>query len=515
MVFWIVLAAGLVAAQEDLPPGAVRRLGTPQAGEQEFFTRLALSPDGRTVACGRAKITIFGDAVPTRITLWDVMTGREVMQLDGHDDWVWSVAFSPDGKHLASGGGDGRVVVWDVRTARRMQELRGRRGSSVLSVAFTPDGREVVSGGLDDHVHVWDLSTGVERLYLQADSDVFSIAVSADDTRLASNTGEVWDLRTGRVLYRGGRASNVIMAGLSPDGALLAKPYRETRRISLVSAGSGEELAAWDWEGSFEGTPRRNWTNDIADFSPDSRMVVSGSPDGTVRVRDIGSGREVVTFSCPSSMAHSFAWTQDGKFLLTGMFDNTVLVWELPAPKAARPAGEGDLVHQWKDLAGHDAPRAFRAMKTMAAEGDRAVAFLAGELASRTPVDVEVLGRLISELASDDVTAREAATAELERRGDAAEPRLRAELGWTRSPEAKARLLEVLRLLDRPKLPLSEGPELQRWRGLWVLEDIGSPEALKALETLAREASSTRERKWAEGSASRIRARRRPSGSRK
>jgi WD40 repeat protein len=82
-----------------------------------------------------------------------------VHHLTGHTGSVWSVAYSPDGTHLLSGGGDTSVRVWDAATGEPVHHLTGHTGR-VLSVAYSPDGTHLLSGGADASVRVWDAATG-------------------------------------------------------------------------------------------------------------------------------------------------------------------------------------------------------------------------------------------------------------------------------------------------------------------------------------------------------------------
>src|SRR5262245_43005448 len=122
-----------------------------QTGHSEKVDCLAFSPDGRYLASGSNDQTI---------KLWDVLTGRELRAIAGHNGGVRAVAFSPDGQWLASGGSDGRIKLWDVTSGAEIISLNGH-SQSVSAVAFSRDGRLLASGGTDYEVKVWDL--GVKR----------------------------------------------------------------------------------------------------------------------------------------------------------------------------------------------------------------------------------------------------------------------------------------------------------------------------------------------------------------
>jgi WD40 repeat protein len=128
------------------------------------------------------------------VRLWDAATGEERHKLEGHDDYVIAVAFSPDGKTVASGSNDKTVRLWDVATGEEKQKLEGH-DDSVSAVAFSPDGKTVASGSWDNTVRVWDATTGEERQKHQISSPVSRIVFSDDENSLKMNIGQL-DLGT-------------------------------------------------------------------------------------------------------------------------------------------------------------------------------------------------------------------------------------------------------------------------------------------------------------------------------
>ena len=136
--------------------------------------------------------------------LWDVASAKELRACTGHQGWVWSVAFSPDGRQLASGSYDNSVRLWDVASAKELRACTGHQGS-VWSVAFSPDGRQLASGSDDKSVRLWDVASAKElRPCTGHQGSVWSVAFSPDGRQLASGSDDgtirIWSVATGECL---------------------------------------------------------------------------------------------------------------------------------------------------------------------------------------------------------------------------------------------------------------------------------------------------------------------------
>ena len=263
------------------------------ASFSELPAAIAFSPDGARVVSREDKT----------LKLWDAVTGQLLRAFEGHADKVVSVALSPDGAQVASGGQDKTVKLWDTTTGQAVHTLEGH-SDAVLSVAFSHDGARVVSGGKT--VKVWDAATG--RLVRSFD------AVSA-----------LGRFKQSIAKATGGRSStNAITAvAFSPDGTRVLSVNRDDifdhKRMKLWDVATGRLISAW---GGHSGR-----VTSVA-FSPDGARVASGSSDNTVKLWEAGTGRLVYTLEGHSAEVASVAFSQDGRRIFSGSHDGTIRTWD-------------------------------------------------------------------------------------------------------------------------------------------------------------------------------------------
>ncbi len=279
------------------------------------------------------------------IRLWDADTGKLRHTLIGHQDDVDVVVFAPDGRTLASGSQDNTVRLWDAITGEHIKTLRGHY-SYLISLAFSPDGSILASGSEDDSIRLWNVSTGQYMGGLwEHEAGVETLAFSPDGTMIASGSRDdkiiLWDLETRDVIHTISEHEDDVWAvAFSPDGKMLASGGGDT--VSLWDVATAEFLqtfrrpidrvvpvdASEELTGDVPTDLPANATSIV--FSPDAKVLVSGSYDRTIRLWSIATGEQLRTLDGHTYSITGVAVSPDGSTIASGSFDGTVLLWAFP-----------------------------------------------------------------------------------------------------------------------------------------------------------------------------------------
>jgi WD40 repeat protein len=253
--------------------------------------------------------------------------------LEGHRDWVNSVAITPNGKRAVSASRDYTLRVWDLESGECLRVLEGHT-NMVVSVSITPDGKRAASGSWDETLRVWDLESGECLRVLEGHTYITSVSITPDGKKAVStsinNTLRVWDLESGECLETfEGHTAPVESVRITPDGKrAVSGSWDNTLRVWDIE--SGECLGTFEgYASSFE-TPE---STGVVSITPDGKRAVSvSSMDALVRVWDLESSGCIKTLRGSSAGGRSVSITPDGKRAISGSgahFDKTLLVWNL------------------------------------------------------------------------------------------------------------------------------------------------------------------------------------------
>ena len=497
---------------------------------------LGLAADGRT---------LIGWAPGGIPQCWNTETGKALwpeIPDRSHAGNVSRVEFSPNGRLLVSVGADGEARIWDVDTRTVLSKHSTAPGGPVL---FSSDGRflflcsasDIIQWDVVNHQSVrrlkvmgWAIEQTKGFVGLALSRDQISLTALADlekeewllsawtiasgeqvvqkkldlaGNRLAlwpgeailSQKGEVCDARNAKVLFaiqspRDDMANRwcgrTVVAQSGAMAVCAAEPAKPGAELNPwpppmeQPAPSVPPLCVIDTEiGRVVQTIQTEKTG-VFELSPNGRWLAMIEPHG-FGIWETSSGRHVQSFA--QTGVRSLAFNPNNHTIATGLANGTVIIWDL-TPVGFHAKSEmtsEELQETWTHLTGADCARALEAIWLLTAAKSDAVAFLATQLKSITPVSDEHLQKLISDLDSSRYAVREAALRELAGLGDRALPAVRKAKRGSLSQEAQWR---VDRLLNRRFIPLSS-QTVQFLRAVEVLERIGSPEARQELTKLS------------------------------
>jgi WD40 repeat protein len=345
----VVVASGTMGsatAQVVTPAGDPRKTGDPAPEVRVFKTRaigrarLALSPDGRTLAAGGGYGTV---------RLWDTATGRErppLQELGGQ--WVNAFAFTPDGKTLISVGDEKTVRYWDLATGKVTRRLEVAEGVADAA-SVSPDGKTLAVvgrrvGNAQGAIHTWDLATG-RPLQSFGPGGIWKIDLpfTPVSKQLASGgegfTASLWDVATGKEVRRfehprpagplrgfgPPRKLDLVLAlAISPDGKTLATADNDgVIRLWELSTGK-ERLQIKTTAGKFGVFAICSLA-----YAPDGRTLASAGGDRVIRLWEAATGKERRRLEGHTDTVWSLAFAPDGRLLASAGADGTARLWPL------------------------------------------------------------------------------------------------------------------------------------------------------------------------------------------
>ncbi len=513
------------------------------------WREMVISPDGKIL------VVLYGQFDPT-IHRYDIATGKELLDYPAHGGIVSTVALSPDGRTLASLGGDQKLRVWDVETGKQLRETAAvnswisyalsldcrwlatathevnslyetatgremwqhtKAAMNPYAMAFSPDGRVLASAESDRTITLREVATGKElRRLVGLSENLSSLAFFSDSKSLTGctfssgslegkNSCEVaiWETTTGRKRRSLGKFPSYGRMVLSPNGKTMVMVSADGQAIDFWEIASGQKCLHIAQPCSVQSMI----------LSPDGTMLITGNLEdptgnqgGPFRCYDTYTGKLIAERKGHRGPVSALVVSQDGRRLATGSWDTTVLIWNLadlraPGPPEIKHHSPSKLESLWSALAGGSASTAHQAMSELIADREQTVRLCRERLRPAAAPDRQRIARLLADLEDDRFAVREKATAELEKLAEIAEPALRKTLTGKPSLEVRRRIESLINKLDKP---ITSPVELQTLRAIEVLEQIATPEAKQVLDSLAQGAPEARLTQEAKASLERL-----------
>jgi WD40 repeat protein len=294
---------------------------------------LAVSPDNKYVLSGGIQ--------EQTVRLWDLQTGNQLRQLNGHKEEIWGVAFSPDGKTCASASTDKTMRTWNIANGDPIRTFEGHT-DWVRGVWFFPDKKRILTVSDDYTLRIWDLGNGKELKRMSGHTNfVNSLSVSRDGKRAVTGsvdkTVRIWDLEKAQEISHYEHKEEVWAVAISPDGK------------RAVSASTDNVVLMWDLDKKQSiralEHPTRVWS--IA-FAPNGKVVATGTGgivnvvpqakieggwpqqgqnDTSLYFWEADSGKPLRRLMGHTGYVRALAWSPDGRFLVSGGDDNQIRVW--------------------------------------------------------------------------------------------------------------------------------------------------------------------------------------------
>jgi uncharacterized protein with WD repeat len=299
------------------------------SGHSDYVSAVAWSPDGKRIASASGDHTV---------QVWDAANGGHVLTYRGHSSDVTSLAWSPDRKNIVSGSVDKTVQVWNATSGNQIYTYNGQ-SDAVFDVAWSPNGKRIASASNDGSVQIWDAFTGMHVISHLSPLNIKlirapwnAVAWSPDSKYIAiGGVGDaiVLDSTTGNIKgYYGHHGGSIHSLSWSPDGAYLAIGRDDTT------------VQVWNVATTVNVYTYMGHNSDVftVAWSPDGKRVASGSGDGLVQVWDALTGDHVYTYRghadyypghlTSGKAVNAVAWSPDGKRIASGSDDMTVQVWQ-------------------------------------------------------------------------------------------------------------------------------------------------------------------------------------------
>lgn len=332
-VAWLSSVSSFPAVAFEPAPAPTFQLQKTLEGHQNKVWCVTFSPDGKTLASGSGGFV----GMPGELILWNPETGEKLATVDAPRSVRW-VAYSRDGKHLATAEHDNIAKLRDPATGKVLHDLIGHE-SGIDTVVFSPDSTTLATTSWDRTIKLWDAKTGaLLKTFAGHPAQVYTVDFSPDGKELLSGshdgTVKLWSVEAGSERLTVNAHENVVHCVVfSPDGRRFATAgWDMTVRMWDAESGKAQNVLAGHREPILAVT-----------FSPDGRLLASVSGEwgnrekrsatdpgpGEIKIWDTASGKEITTLVSHADRIFGVAFSPDGKRLATASWDGTIKLWEI------------------------------------------------------------------------------------------------------------------------------------------------------------------------------------------